>query len=162
LTSIPFQLLYALLPLLVPGLVSLILVRLSLAARSSRVRIKKLERDESRGERLIHILSQLEKQVEDAVVDMLDEPGPPSESSEENEELSHKSKEKKTQKPILSAMQLKIVASLNKLPNLKKEFVFIHPVRNSHAVIVCRDVKRFASHKVGEGAVRHWADVFVM
>ena len=66
-----------------------------------------------------------------------------------------------TQHPILTPLQRKIAAALNKLP-LKKEQVYIHSVRNSHAIIVCRDVKRFELHRQGEGVVRHWADHFIL
>jgi hypothetical protein len=146
-----------LLPVLVPSFISIALIRLSLAARSSRARIKLLEKDESSQETLIRVIAQLEKRVEDAVVDMLDDPCPITDS----ETQMYAPLDKKEQ-PILSPTQFRIVASLNKLPNLKKELAFIHPVRNSHAVIVCRDVKRFPSHNMGEGVLRHWAHSFVM
>ena len=63
---------------------------------------------------------------------------------------------------VLSDVQKKIVAWLNTLPGLKKELAFIHPVRNAHAVIISRDVKRFPSHRQGEGVIRHWADHFII
>ncbi|KAJ6462634.1 DUF676-domain-containing protein [Mycena vitilis] len=53
---------YTLLPLLIPVFMSLAIVRLSLAARSSRARIKLLENDTSNTQKLAHILEQLEKQ----------------------------------------------------------------------------------------------------
>ena len=55
-----------------------------------------------------------------------------------------------------------VVTVTVELPGLKKELVFIKQVRNSHAVIIARDVKRFPGHKDGEGVLRHWADHFIM
>jgi len=63
---------------------------------------------------------------------------------------------------LLTPLQIKIAGWLNGLPGLKKELAYISGVRNSHAVIVCRDVKRFPGHKQGEGVIRHWADQFVL
>lgn len=136
---------------------SLAAFRLSMAARSSRARIKLLESDRSNGNTLIHTLAHLEKQVEDVVVEMIDDPSPMSEDSSPGPSSSSL-----PEQPILTPLQRRIILSLNKLPNLKKERVFIPRVRNSHAVIVCRDVKRFSVHKRGEGIVRHWADSFIL
>jgi hypothetical protein len=67
----------------------------------------------------------------------------------------------KSSEPILSDIQLRIVDHLNRIPQLKKQLVFIHQ-RNSHATIVARDVKRFDFHKDGWGVIQHWADHFVL
>ena len=64
------------------------------------------------------------------------------------------------EQPIFTDSQLEMVASLNALPNLRKEMAFFDHVRNSHAMIVSRDVKRFEFHKKGESVLRHWADRF--
>lgn len=64
--------------------------------------------------------------------------------------------------PLLTTTQLKIIASLNSIPQLKKELAYFGNFRNAHAVIVCRDMKRFKAHAAGEGVVRHWADQFVL
>ena len=115
-------------------------------------------------------------QRSDAVA-MLDAPGSPSPSDAESSQpelaasapaakadLDAASKVQAEQKEnlVLSDVQKKIVAWLNTLPGLKKERAFIHPVRNSHAVIISRDVKRFPGHKQGEGVIRHWADHFII
>ena len=55
-----------------------------------------------------------------------------------------------------------MAAVLNALPQLKKELAYIPNVRNSHAIIIARDIKNFEFHKMGEGVLRHWADAFVM
>ncbi|KAG9028709.1 hypothetical protein FRB95_006151 [Tulasnella sp. JGI-2019a] len=62
--------------------------------------------------------------------------------------------------PILAPTQLRMIQNLNALPTLKKEFVFLDNMRNSHATIVCRDLKRFDFHKRGEGVLRNFADGF--
>jgi hypothetical protein len=161
-----FQLLYSLLPFLIPLGISVAVVRFSLATRSSRARIKLLEKDTANGQRLVHILAQFEKQVEDSVVDLIDsqdmEPDASMTFSQEpSQGKKHVCRKAKlpSQQPIITPLQRNIAASLNKLP-LKKELAYIHGVRNSHAVIVCRDVKRFEGHRMGEGIIRHWAQQF--
>lgn len=166
--------LYILLPVLIPTGISLILLRLALASRDSRARIKLLEKDESSRQKLIHILGQLEQQVEDAVADLVDDPGLDSDSSLSvtgtragEKHVGGKGKGKGEPKPppaqpVLSPTQRKMIAALNTLPNLKKERAYIGGVRNSHAVIVCRDVSRFEGHRRGEGVIRHWADQFIL
>ncbi len=166
------QLVIVALPVLFPTLLTLIVVRLSLDSRSSRSRIKLLESDESYRERLANVIGHLEKQVEDAVLEYMDDPG----DSETTTDLSEtpntavsttkpgkcEKKEHKVVKPQVTAVQKKMIKSLNTLPNLKKELVFIHPVMNSHAVIISRDVKRFKFHAEGEGVLRHLADNFII
>jgi hypothetical protein len=156
----PFPLniaIYMLMPVLIPVVLSLVVFRLSMAARSSRARIKSLERDQSNGHTLIQALAHLEKRVEDAVVDIMEDPSPINEDSSLGMESMAL-----PEQPMLTPLQRRIIDSLNKLPNLKKERAFITRVKNSHAVIVCRDVKRFSIHKRGEGIVRHWADHFIL
>lgn len=70
-------------------------------------------------------------------------------------------KEKQNQ-PLLTETQRRIIVNLNTLPNLKKVYVFIDGVRNSHATIVCRDPKNFSFHRRGEGVLRYLADGFEM
>ncbi|KAJ7668317.1 putative serine esterase-domain-containing protein [Mycena rosella] len=146
--------LYMMLPLLIPVFFSLVFVRLSLAARSSRARIKLLENDPSNTQKLIHIFAQLEKQVENAVVDLIEDDSiaAPLPDPERAATKAH---------PILTPTQRRIAASLNRLP-IKKERAYFPDVVNSHAMIICRDVKNFESHRTGEGVVRHWADAFVL
>ncbi|KAG9045645.1 hypothetical protein FS837_005922 [Tulasnella sp. UAMH 9824] len=70
-------------------------------------------------------------------------------------------KEKQNQ-PLLTETQRRIISNLNTLPNLKKVYVFIDGVRNSHATIICRDIKNFSFHRRGEGVLRYLADQFEM
>ncbi|KAJ7155405.1 DUF676-domain-containing protein [Mycena crocata] len=169
---------YSVLPLLVPVVLSLVIFRLSRAARSSRARIKLLEKDASSTQKLVYILAQLEKQVEDAVVELIEDDAdhvdpdavlpdperaltPPGTMSTSSAKSKPRCKPKPPQEqPILTPTQRRIAASLNKLP-LKKERAYFPLVRNSHAVIICRDVKNFDAHRAGEGIVRHWADSFI-
>ncbi|GBE86549.1 Putative lipase [Sparassis crispa] len=175
---------YAAIPIVLPVLLMLIISRLSLASRASRARVKLLEEDEkSNTKRLVHALAKMELGMESAMVELIDDSGTPSTTTSNlaisNPELGlgppALTKEQTTasastlhpdavpptpaeQQVVLTELQLRLVAWLNTLPNLKKELVFIHPVRNSHAVIISRDVKRFEFHKRGEGVLRHWAD----
>jgi hypothetical protein len=133
----------------------LALVRLSISSRRSRSRIKLLEaEDPSATQRLVHIFGQLERQVEDIVVDIVDDP-PVSIPSPRWSKTSKKG-------PRVTPAQRRMAASLNALPQLKKELVYIPDVRNSHATIIARDIQNFEFHKIGEGVLRHWADAFVM
>ncbi|KAJ6591588.1 DUF676-domain-containing protein [Mycena vulgaris] len=150
-------LLYTMLPLLIPAVLSLVIIRLSLAARSSRARIKLLENDASNTQKLIHVLAQLEKQVEHAVVDFIDQEAGEPVSDPERAGTRGERKEQ----PILTPTQRRIAAALNRLP-LKKERAYFPLARNSHAVIICRDVRNFDAHRAGEGILRHWADSFIV
>ena len=140
-------------PILVPLVLTLIISRLALASRASRARIRLLEKEETSTERLAHIIGRLEREMEDAVVDMFDGAGEGAPAAQ-----APRAKER----PVLRDVQRRMARALNSLPGLKKELAYIHPVRNSHAIIVSRDVKRFPGHKEGEGVLRHWADHFIM
>ena len=119
-----------------------------------------------------YVVGRLEREMEGVVVDMFDSPGLSESSSDpaffpkpaDAEDGAVSASENAAEKPVvlLSDIQRKIIASLNSLPGLKKELAFIHPVRNAHAVIISRDVKRFPGHKQGEGVIRHWADHLIM
>jgi hypothetical protein len=153
------QAIYALLPLLIPIGLSLVVANLSLNSHSSRKRIRMLEKetDESR---LIHILAGLEKQVEDVMADAMDNPGPSS-SMDDLENNSLTSSPSHPSKAILTPLQKSMIASLSQIPQLKRvSAYFPHITPNTHAIIISRDVKRFAFHKEGEGVIRHWADGF--
>ena len=152
---------------------TLVFVRLSLDSRSSRSRIKLLEKDETYRERLAHVFGDLEKRVEDVVVDYIEDPGStimaaadPSSETLTNGKGVCKRKPSEPRPsplhPIVTDAQRKIIKSLNTLPNLKKELVYVHPLMNTHAVIVARDVNRFPHHKQGQAVLRHMADNFVM
>ncbi|KAG7444914.1 lipid particle protein [Guyanagaster necrorhizus] len=160
----PFNLVfYVFLPILIPIGVSLVIIRLSLASRSSRARIRLLEKEnESNSERLIHLLSDLERQVEDAVADVIDDPG--TTSSSKNilpEKGKRKTSTSSEPKAMLSPLQQELVHSLNTLP-IKKELVYLDIGHNSHATIISRDIKRFEIHRLGQGVIKHWADSFVL
>lgn len=165
------------LPILLPSLIALIIFRLSLDARKSRSRIKLLESQESYGERLVNAVAHMEKRVEDAVIDYIDETGTgavgEADTSGDSSSvkaatqsqlyIEAKSDDAEAQgQPGLTELQKKLVKSLNTIPRLKKELAYIHPVLNSHAVIIARDVKRFEHHKQGQGVLQHIADNFVM
>ncbi|KAF9223966.1 DUF676-domain-containing protein [Gyrodon lividus] len=173
---------YALLPVLFPTFLSLVLIRLSISSHKSRSRLRTLEADASNKERLIHVISKLESEIESVVADLYDAPddtpsssssipgsGHAKSSSQElivEDSLNSRSKSKsKPEKPppfqpLLTPAQLRCIENLNKIPQLKKERAFFADVRNSHAMIVCRDVKKFKFHLEGEGVLRHWADHF--
>ncbi|KAF8805075.1 DUF676-domain-containing protein [Phlegmacium glaucopus] len=153
----PFNLLlYTLLPVLIPVFISLAIVRLSLATRSSRARIKQLEKEAYTAgqEKLADILDELEREVEEAVVDLIDNPDPSS-------SIYQASNQSSRGHPIITANHKKIVNWLNLLP-IKKEITYFPDVRNSHAMIVCRDIKRFEFHRQGEVVLRHWANSFIL
>ncbi|KAF8966350.1 lipid particle protein [Flammula alnicola] len=145
--------LYSLLPILIPVFVSMAILRLSLATRSSRARIKILEQEAHGGGRqtLLNMVDELEREVEEAMVDLIDNPDP-SPVYQAVDSKAH---------PIITPTHKKIASWLNTLP-IKKELAFFPAVRNSHAMIVCRDVKRFELHRQGESVVRHWATSFVL
>ena len=146
-----------------------------------------LEKDESSTERLVHVIARLEREMESVAIDMYDNPGVASATSSEpnlfsrpetgssaqvaSSSASSDPEAKSSVTPpanakksevTLSEVQHRIVRSLNTLPGLKKELAFIHPVLNSHGIIISRDVKRFPIHRQGEGVIRHWADHFIM
>jgi hypothetical protein len=156
---------YAMLPLLVPVFMSLAIIRLSLAARSSRARIRLLEKDASNSQKLAHILAQLERQMENAVVELIDDEAGVEPAADAEQALTTTKRrcapKPSQEQPILTPVQRRMAASLNRLP-LKKERAYFPSARNSHAVIICRDVKNFEAHRAGEGVVRHWADSFIL
>ena len=147
-------------PILIPLFICLAITRLSLATRSSRARIKQLEQEARTAghEKLADILAELELEVEEAVVaELIDNNLNPVPSSYQS------SKETSTSRahPILTPNHKKIVNWLNLIP-IKKEIAYFPGVRNSHAMIVCRDVKRFEFHRQGEVVLRHWANSFIL
>ncbi|KAJ7760546.1 DUF676-domain-containing protein [Mycena metata] len=157
-------LLYASLPLLIPIFLSLAIVRVSLAARSSRARIRLLESDASNSQKLAHIIAQLERQMEVAVVDLMENEGGANMQADVESVVDKRDKPlegKLEDQPILTPIQRRIAASLNRLP-IKKERAFFTNTRNSHAIIICRDVQRFEVHREGAGVVRHWATSLIL
>ncbi|KAF8555980.1 DUF676-domain-containing protein [Imleria badia] len=163
---------YALLPILFPAFVSLALLRLSISSHHSRTRLKALE-DGSNKERLAHIIAELESNIESVVLDMYDSQGTSSSSlppppidgtliQQDSKVVNDypDSGTPPTQAALFSPVQRRCVQNLNKIPQLQKARAFFEGVLNTHAMIICRDVKHFKFHLEGEGVVRHWADHF--
>jgi hypothetical protein len=169
------------LPVVLPTFIWLVLLRLSISSHKSRNRLKILEADASNKERLIHVISKLEIGMENVVVNLYDSDSTPTPSSPisisdsesancssqelvVDDSLSTTSKSKAEGpppfQPLLTPVQLRCIENLNKIPQLKKECAFFTGVRNSHAMVVCRDPKKFKFHLEGEGLLRHWADQF--
>ncbi|KAJ8589939.1 DUF676-domain-containing protein [Rhizopogon salebrosus TDB-379] len=167
---------YTLLPILFPTFICLAVIRLSFQTHKSRSRLRNLEA-ESTGDRLVHIIGKLESELESAVAEFYDDPqGTPTATSpipgtdlvDADDSTAFTSTEEKgksrlkppSYQPLLTSGQLQAIENLNKIPQMKKEQVFFEGVRNSHAIIVCRDPKMFKHHLEGEGVLRHWADHF--
>ncbi|KAG8978275.1 hypothetical protein FRB90_008513, partial [Tulasnella sp. 427] len=202
------------LPVLWPLFITVVITNFSYNVIRSRRRIKLLEsKGQGSKSTIIALMQRIERQVEDAVVDMMNDgmfdenlgpdagpsnmttaspsragtplpplPGsstPMKEKSRPSRRMSitytpladpnslyrdsypstAATKEKQNQ-PLLTETQRRIISNLNTLPKLKKVYVFIDGVRNSHATIVCRDLKNFDFHKRGEGVLRYLADGF--
>lgn len=165
------QLIIASLPLLIPALMSIAFVRLSLESRKSRGRIRLLESDASYRERLVQIVGHVEKRVEDAVVEYMDDPGAdvtraeePSAGSSATLAEAPQTKGEVVRASVtgISDLQRRMAESLNTLPRLEKQRAFIDLVLNSHAIIIARDVKRFKHHTRGHGVLTHLADHLVL
>lgn len=146
-----FQIFLLGLPILIPTFMGLVLIRFSLASRSSRRRIKDLESDESYVHKLVHVFAQLEKDMGDVVVDLIDETdsAPPSTVTRSSSVAA----------PVLKDVQKTMAKLLNGIPGLRKERAFFDNVRNSHAILISRDPK-FKLHALGQGILRHWVDNF--
>jgi len=163
-------LVYALLPIIMPTFISLVLLRLSISSHKSRARLQTLAVDWSNREVLSNIVGELESKFESVILDVYENSGAtPSLSSEDQIDVdltvseglngSLDSKPSPFQ-PLLSPVQRRCIQNLNNIPQLQKERAFFTGVRNSHAMIVCRDIKNFKFHLEGESVVRHWADQF--
>lgn len=143
------KVMYAVVPVLILPAISFLLYRLSSESSASRLRIKTLESDESYRERLASVFREIEREMEDGAVEIV-----------ENEQIDPYPIIKAKEHPVVTPLQKKMARWLNQLP-IKKEFAFFPRVRNSHAMIVCRDIPRFPVHKLGESVLRHWVDHFV-
>ncbi|KAF5362471.1 hypothetical protein D9756_002304 [Leucocoprinus leucothites] len=145
----PFNLIvYGMLPILAVPALSYALYRLSCDSKESQGRIKQFESEESYRKRLSVIFQELEHEMESAAVDIVDNP-----DGEPYPIIKAKFH------PVVTPTQKKMAKWLNQLP-FQKKLAFFPWVRNSHAMIICRDSHRFHQHKRGEGVVRHWADNF--
>jgi hypothetical protein len=173
----------ALIPFLIPFFASFVLYRFSKASKLSQARIRAIKNSESYRQRLINIFSDLEIRMENAIVEVahgVAEIGvntPASGGAETNlmearNELktnySADSTADATRDPtpqtrevsFLTAEQKRMVRSLNTIPTMKKHRIFFTEVRNSHAILISRDPRRFEIHKKGEEVLRHWAERF--
>ena len=160
-----------------PVLVGFLLYRFSKSSKRSRVRIKAIEGSDSHRQRLIHIFTDLENRMETAIVSVahdVAEIGVNSQTSatEESNWLKTNGNADGADSAtplvtlqtgpnsLLSEEQKKMVRSLNTIPNMKKYRVFFTEVRNSHAIIISRDPRRFKIHDKGVEVLKHWADRF--
>ena len=174
----------AFLPVLIPIFLLLVATRFTLSSRSSHARVKLLESDkESMSRRLIAAWAKLEKDIEDAVEDIVEESILPATSGGPNGNATNSGGETGStltltgnsgstvgrisvpaspgvdkSQPLLRPAQHRMIANLNSLPNLTKHVAFIHPVRNAHSIIICRNVATMREHRKGEGVLRAWAD----
>ena len=183
LSLIRLQIVYPLLPILIPTFFVLVLTQLSLEASRSRKRIELLEKDESATERLVHIFQQFEHGVEEAMIEIMDaehlasansaepsitSPPPeidPIESTSGGDipfSMQASASDSATKQPMITPEQKQMIIALNSLPQLKKYMAYFPNVRNAHGPIICRDVKKYPHHRKGEGVLRHWVDHFTL
>ncbi|KAJ7224276.1 hypothetical protein GGX14DRAFT_694046 [Mycena pura] len=116
---------------------------LAAGSRSSRARIRLLERDAASpgsAEKLAHVLARLEQQI----------PTNPLAKCDRRPKTTPASRKHSV-----------VLRQTSTLP-LKKELAFLPDLRNAHGTIVCRDLDVFDFDRQGEGIVRHWASVFVL
>lgn len=177
-STIP-QIIIAAIPLLVPIFVSLVFYRFSKSSKLSRARIKAIEGSESYQQRLIHMFSDLENRVESAFAGVAHDVAefgvntpvsPEAQINGTRKELKANGDADSTassllasrarEKSFLTEAQKKMVKSLNTIPNMKKYRAFFAEVRNSHAIIISRDPRRFEIHEKGVEILRHWAERF--
>ncbi|KAJ3852387.1 DUF676-domain-containing protein [Lentinula lateritia] len=166
--NFPFNLIImALFPIIIPVVIVLLPITLALNTRSSGFRVKSLERASmSAQEKLAQIFATLDH----TMMDMPEQPTPNNTSTSTTPDTTSTVAEVKTT-PILrkqamttitsnlSAAQQRMVVDLNQLP-VRKHSTWIHPTRNSNAIIICREKDQFPGHALGEGVLRHWADHF--
>ena len=185
--SFRLQVVYLLLPILIPTFFVLVLTKLSLETSRSRKRIKLLEKGESAAEALVHMFHEFERGVENVVNEIMDvehpepanspdpsepsitSPPPESDPLEESTNggdipynMQASASDTMTKQPMITPEQKQMIAALNSLPQLKKYMAYFPNVRNAHAPIICRDIKNFPHHKRGEGVLRHWIDHFAL
>ncbi|KAJ6591586.1 hypothetical protein DFH09DRAFT_179007 [Mycena vulgaris] len=122
------QILYILLPLLVPLGILYLVIDTLLSTRASRARL-----------RLFQPSAPIPGQVPMAWDTDADADAPPN--------------------PLMPVAQAAMVRALNTLGGVRKYTAFRPAVRNAHAMLICLE-PRFADHRVGRGALRHWADHF--
>lgn len=165
------QLIYFVVPLVLPVFLPAIGVRFAIQLRSSQKRVAKLEAHESISRRLATVLAQSEKVVEDAAMTLADDPRISAQSltglkpgnrcpltnARAKRDHEHHAEVEDKRKPRFTPGQRKMIASLNTLPNLTKYAAYLFDVSNTHGVIVGREDK-----KKSEGVLRHWAQSFIL
>jgi len=154
-------------PVIVPVFLGSRMVQLLSSSYSSKKRIKNLQSHESHKNRLIYILAELEKNVENRIVDFVETSEANASTSTSADingtgqlKLSSNSEtvsETSGANPTLTKLQKELIKLLSTLPNLKKEIAFIHTLTNTHSAIVCRDVEKYKFYSVGKGILSHWA-----
>jgi hypothetical protein len=137
------------LPILVVPAITYVIYRFSADSRASKDRIKKSEMEESYQRKLVSVFEELEHEMENAAANVID-----SNEGEPYPVIKSKSH------PVVTLKQKMMARWLNQLP-FQKKLAFFPYVRNSHAMIICRDLRRFHQHELGRSVVRYWADHFV-
>lgn len=166
-----------------PVFVSVVFYHISKSSKLSRARVKNLEGSESYKQRLIHIFSDLENRAENAMMDVahdVAEIGVNTTVSKDEHRSAMMVNDKFNatddangtanagapitsqagDKSLLTEEQRKMVRSLNTIPNMKKYRAFFVEVRNSHAIIISRDARKFEIHEKGLEILNHWAEGF--
>jgi len=98
--------------------------------------------------------------MDEAVMDMVGGNDGATHLEDEEATTAHTIPKEDKSQPVLTPVQKRMIKNLNSIPHLKKNLLFIDKVANSHATVVCRDLKRFEFHKRGLGGLHHWADHF--
>ncbi|KIK66677.1 hypothetical protein GYMLUDRAFT_192639 [Collybiopsis luxurians FD-317 M1] len=150
--NFPYSLiLTALLPFILIILIFLLPFIFLSRARSSSSRVKSLEQASMTArDRLVQVFASLEHNIAQKAEEVLEQTAP----------TTQKGKRKRSEIQ-LTASQRKMIADLNQL-SVRKHLAWIHPTRNSHAVIICREEDQFAGHALGKGVLRYWAEQFVL
>ncbi|THU89916.1 DUF676-domain-containing protein [Dendrothele bispora CBS 962.96] len=144
--NFPYNLiLMVMLPMILSVLLFLLPMTFLLNTRASRSRVltlQKLMNEEETYSTRMKLLTQVEQAAGNVV--------------------GHTEPAQATSDKGLSLSQRQMIKNLNQLSNLHKHLVWIHPVRNSHAIIICREESQFPDHSLGEGVLRHWVDHFAL
>lgn len=166
-----------------PLLAGLLFYRFSKSSKLSRARIRAIEGSESYQQRLIHMFSDLENRMENAIAGVVHDvaeigintpasrtaqPGPvggkiepkANGNADNTADITPPLTSQAQQGSFLTNEQKEMVRLLNTIPNMKKHRVFFTEVRNSHAIIISRDPRRFEIHEKGVEVLKHWADRF--
>jgi hypothetical protein len=137
-----------------------------LDALSSHERIRRLESDASLRHQLVHVLAELEKKMDDKIVDVVELENSTSKSANHKAVEQHSTPrlilEKSAAEQFFTEPQKDIVKLLNALPNLKKEIAFIDIPPSAHAALICRDMGKYKFSDAGKGILQHWADNFII